>query len=112
MGGFVQVIVGSRGVGAIAFVLYDALNHLLTIGAAGGSHGTYTQRSYVYINAGNIDTFEGVTLHYLDGAHKHAVTHVGGTTEAHRKYWYDQNGNATRRINARQVVASTYGVQN
>ncbi len=91
---------------------YDALNRLLTAQATGGSHGTYTQRSYVYNNAGNIDTFEGVILRYLDGAHKHAVTHVGGTTEAHRKYWYDQNGNATRRINASQVVTLTYGVEN
>ncbi|MEI2689189.1 MAG: RHS repeat-associated core domain-containing protein [Anaerolineae bacterium] len=91
---------------------YDALNRLLTAQAAGGSNGTYTQRSYVYNNAGNIDSFEGVTQHYLDGAHKHAVTHVGGTTEAHRKYWYDNNGNATRRINASQVVTLTYGVEN
>lgn len=85
---------------------------MLTAQATGGSYGTYAQRSYVYNNAGNIDSFEGVTQHYLDGAHKHAVTHVGGTTEAHRKYWYDNNGNATRRINASQVVTLTYGVEN
>ena len=30
--------------------------------------------------------------------HKHAVTHIGGTTAGHQKYWYDANGNATRRI--------------
>jgi len=91
---------------------YDALNRLLTAQAAGGSHGTYAQRSYVYNNAGNIDSFEGVTQHYLDGAHKHAVTHVGGTTEAHRKYWYDQNGNATRRINGSQDITLAYDAEN
>ena len=91
---------------------YDALNRLLSAQVTGGSHGTYAQRSYVYNNAGNIDSFEGVTQHYLDGAHKHAVTHVGGTTEAHRKYWYDQNGNATRRINGSQDISLTYDTEN
>jgi RHS repeat-associated protein len=86
---------------------YDALNRLLTAQASGGSYGTYTLRSYSYTNAGNIDSFEGATLGY-DPAHKHAVTHVNSV----QKYWYDQNGNATRRINGSQDVTLVYDAEN
>jgi YD repeat-containing protein len=37
---------------------------------------------------------------YNDGAHAHAVTHLGGV----QKYWYDENGNQTRR----DVAGTTY----
>ena len=77
---------------------YDALNRLLTAQAAGGSHGVYTVRSYSYNNAGNITSFESAALGYNDAAHKDAVTHVAGA----QRYWYDQNSNATRRINGSQ----------
>ncbi len=87
---------------------YDALNRLLTAQAAGGSNGTYTQRSYVYNDAGNISNFEGAALGYNDAAHKHAVTHVAGA----QRYWYDQNGNATRRINGSQDVTLAYDEEN
>ena len=58
--------------------------------------------------AGNIANFEGAALTYQNGAHKHAVTHVGGV----QKYWYDANGNATRRINGSQDITLTYDAEN
>ena len=87
---------------------YDALNRLLSAQAAGGSNGTYSQRSYVYTSAGNISTFEGAALGYNDAGHKHAVTHVAGV----QRYWYDQNGNATRRVNGSQDVTLAYDAEN
>jgi RHS repeat-associated protein len=87
---------------------YDALNRLLSAQAAGGSYGTYSQRSYVYTSAGSITTFEGAALGYNDAGHKHAVTHVAGV----QRYWYDQNGNATRRVNGSQDVTLAYGAEN
>ncbi|MGB4976087.1 MAG: RHS repeat-associated core domain-containing protein, partial [Anaerolineae bacterium] len=47
-----------------------------------------------------------------NGAHKHAVTHVGGTTAGYQKYWYDQNGNATRRISGSQDITLSYDAEN
>ncbi len=87
---------------------YDALNRLLTAQATGGSNGAYAQRSYVYSNAGNITSFEAAALTYTDASHKHAVTHVGSV----QKYWYDANGNATRRINGAQDITLNYDVEN
>ena len=87
---------------------YDGMNRLLTAAATGGSYGTYPTRSYVYNNAGNITTFEGKTLAYNHTAHKHTVTHVGGV----QQYWYDANGNATRRINGDQDITLAYDHEN
>jgi len=75
---------------------YDTLNRLVTAEVTGGNYGTYPQRSYAYSNAGNITSFEGAAYAYNDAAHKHAVTHVG--TPPQQRYWYDANGNVTRRI--------------
>jgi len=87
---------------------YDALNRLGSAQAAGGSNGTYTQRSYVYTSAGNISSFEGAALGANDAAHKHAVTHVAGA----QRYWYDANGNATRRVNGSQDITLVYDAEN
>ena len=81
---------------------YDYLDRLSTActlngancATSDGSYGVYSQRSYQYNNAGNVTSFEGAAFAYNDAAHKHAVTHVGGV----QRYWYDQDGNATRRI--------------
>ena len=91
---------------------YDALNRLLTAQATGGSYGTYTTRSYVYNNAGSITSFEGTAFYYQDPAHKHAVTHVGGTAAGNQKYWYDANGNSTRRINGSSDITMIYDEEN
>ncbi len=44
---------------------------------------------------------------YLDGNHKHAVTHLGGV----QKYWYDANGNMTQR-NTGTVLDMSYDAEN
>ena len=59
-------------------------------------------------NAGNVTSFEGQAYAYNDVAHKHALTHSGGV----QKYWYDANGNATRRIHDVQDVTLTYDAEN
>ncbi len=38
------------------------------------------------------------TLYYLDPAHAHAATHVGGKLATHRKYTYDANGSMLTRV--------------
>ncbi len=91
---------------------YDGLNRLLTAQATGGSYGTYGQRSYQYGAAGNITSFDGTAFYYQDAAHQHAVTHVGGTAAGNQKYWYDPNGNATRRINGSSDINLTYDAEN
>ncbi len=91
---------------------YDALNRLLTAQATGGSNGAYGQRSYQYSAVGNITNFEGTAFYYQDAAHKHAVTHVGGTAAGNQKYWYDPNGNAWRRINGSSDINLTYDAEN
>ena len=88
---------------------YDTLDRLSTAQASGSTtYGGYTQRSYAYSNAGNITSFEGAALAYNATAHKHAVTHIGGV----QKYWYDANGNATRRVNGSQDITLTYDAEN
>ena len=64
--------------------------------------------NYGYSNAGNITSFEGTAFTYQDSAHKHAVTHLAGA----QKYWYDANGNATRRINFGLDVNYAYDAEN
>jgi RHS repeat-associated protein len=89
---------------------YDPLHPLATAQATGGgpAYGEYPLQSYAYGPAGNIDTFAGAALAYLDPAHPHAVTHVAGT----RRYWYDAAGNVTHRINGAEDVTVTYDAEN
>ena len=85
---------------------YDHLDRLKKAQATGGGgalYGDYTQRYYAYSNAGNVTNFEGASLnltnrYYLDANHKHALTHIDGTAASNQKYWYDDNGNATKRV--------------
>lgn len=73
---------------------YDDLDRLSTATTSGGTGGTYAQKTYSYNNAGNVTSFEGSSFTY-DTTHKHGIKNVGGV----QKYWYDANGNVTRRIN-------------
>ncbi len=88
---------------------YAPLARLQTAQATGGTgYGDYTQRTYAYSPAGNSDSWSGTAFTYQDTAHKHALTHIGGV----QKYWYDANGNATRRISASQDITLTYDPEN
>ncbi len=94
---------------------YDALHRLSTAQASGATgYGGYSQKSYGYDAIGNLTHFESTTQnqYYQDAAHKHAVTHIGGTAPGNQKYWYDQNGNATRRIAGTQDVTLSYDAEN
>jgi YD repeat-containing protein len=84
----------------------DVLDRLKTAVVSGGSGGTYSQKSYSYNAIGNITNFEGTAYYYQDSAHKHAVTHLGGTSSSYQKYWYDANGNQT----TRKVGSNTYNL--
>jgi YD repeat-containing protein len=44
----------------------------------------------------------------MDSAHKHAVTHLGGV----QKYWYDANGNMTKRIVGADTFDLSYDYEN
>ena len=89
---------------------YDFLDRLQTAQATGGGapYGEYAQQSYGYSHAGNLTSFAGATFAYNDAAHPHALTHIGGV----QKYWYDANGNATRRIHDTQDITLTYDAEN
>jgi RHS repeat-associated protein len=89
---------------------YDPLHRLATAQATGGgpAYGEYPQQSYAYGPAGNLDSFAGAQLAYLDPAHPHAVTHVAGT----QLYWYDAAGNVTHRTYDAEDVTVTYDAEN
>jgi len=80
---------------------YDPLHRLKTAQAGGlAGYGGYNQKNYDYDASGNLTHFESATQnqYYQDAAHKHAVTHSSGTAAGNQQYWYDANGNATKRI--------------
>ena len=94
---------------------YDALHRLSTAQASGATgYGGYSQKNYGYNAIGNLTHFESTTQnqYYQDAAHKHAVTHIGGTAPGNQKYWYDANGNATRRISGSQDITLSYDAEN
>ena len=65
--------------------------------------GQYNE-SYQYNAIGNITSKASVTYWYSDTLHKHAATHLGGV----QKYWYDANGNMTRRVEMSGTQRITY----
>jgi len=84
---------------------YDSLNRLTSAYTTGGNAGQYDQ-TYQYDPIGNLVNKAGDCLGYWqedcgvpgDSAphnlKPHAVTHLNGD----QKFWYDANGNMTRRI--------------
>ena len=88
---------------------YDDLDRLISaVTNAAGADQYTTPRNYSYHNTGNIYSFEGVVYQYQDSAHKHAVTHLAGQ----QKYWYDANGNQTKRIVGTNTFDLTYDQEN
>lgn len=71
---------------------YDTLNRLTRAYTSGGNAGQYDE-SYSYNALGNLENKGGVSYTY-SGGKPHAVTHLNSV----QKYWYDANGNMTRRI--------------
>ena len=90
---------------------YDPLDRLLR-GYTNGGTGAYDQ-SFAYNQIGNIDNFAGTGYGYgqpsgiAPGAKPHAVTHLAGV----QKYWYDANGNQTKRISGSTTYTQTYDVE-
>jgi YD repeat-containing protein len=75
--------------------VYDSLNRLTSASASGGSYGNYGIEYYKYSPAsGNLYEKAGVTQWYNDTNHIHGITHLNTV----QKYWYDANGNVTKRI--------------
>jgi RHS repeat-associated protein len=87
---------------------YDFLDRLVTAQASGGSGGTYGPENYTYNTIGNLMSKGGVSYGYNDPAHKHAVTHLGGV----QKYWYDANGNQTKRVIGSDTYDLVYDAEN
>jgi RHS repeat-associated protein len=81
------------------YFTYDSLNRLTNAYTSGGNAGDYNQ-TYAYNALGNFTQKAGLTMGYgqtsgiAANARPHAVTHLGGS----QKFWYDHNGNMTRRI--------------
>jgi len=65
---------------------YDPLDRLVSATGA-------VSESYEYDAIGNLTSKGGVSYGYQDGAHVHAVTHLGGV----ERFAYDINGNMTER---------------
>jgi RHS repeat-associated protein len=82
---------------------YDALNRLMSWNLNG------TTETYIYDpTTGNLDVKAGIDLNYNDKSHKHAVTHMSGI----QKYWYDANGNQTKRILGVDTYDLAYDAEN
>jgi hypothetical protein len=65
-----------------------------------GDEGNYSETYTYKPDTGNLASKAGLSNGYNNIAHTHAVTHLGGA----QKYWYDENGNQTRR----DVGGTTY----
>ncbi len=76
------------------FFTYDNLDRLTGARVEGGTLGLYDPQEYIYDDAGRLSGKDGSTYGYQDPSHTHAVTHVDGF----QLYWFDANGNQTKRI--------------
>jgi RHS repeat-associated protein len=88
------------------YFAYDSLNRLTSAYTSGGNEGQYNE-TYGYDALGNLIDKAGVCMGYWQEAcgvptgasapreiKPHAVTHLNGI----QQFWYDANGNMTRRI--------------
>jgi RHS repeat-associated protein len=79
---------------------YDALDRLTHVWTTNGGEGGY-DRTYEYDQVGNLHYHSGLGYYYqYNGSQPHAVTHMSTTPNGAgtQKYWYDNNGNMTGRI--------------
>ena len=89
---------------------YDSLDRLVGVvpdiaGVPGWTNViSYFTSSYAYDAIGNITNFSGTAYTYDNAAHKHAVTYFG----ADQRYWYDDNGNMTQRVEVSGTQRITY----
>jgi RHS repeat-associated protein len=73
---------------------YDLLNRLISASTTGGAaYGSYNETYTYAADTGNLSGKAGVSYTYEDPGHLHAVTHLDEV----QRYWYDANGNLTRR---------------
>ncbi len=86
---------------------YDQVDRLLSAATNAAGSGQYNE-SYQYNQIGNLTSKAGVTQWYSDTLHKHAVTHLGGV----QKFWYDANGNMTKRIENGITYTQTWDAEN
>ncbi len=95
----------------VQWYTYDSLDRLVwgrtqALGY-GNDHGRYDER-YAYNAIGNVISRTAVTYGYSDTLHLHAATHLNGV----QKYWYDANGNMTRRIEGSVTYTQTWDIEN
>jgi RHS repeat-associated protein len=67
-----------------------------------------TQEGYAYDAIGNILYKTGMGTYAYLGGKPHAVTHINNT----QQYWYDANGNMTRRVENGVVYTQTFDAEN
>ncbi len=90
---------------------YDPLNRLTHARVSGGSAGLY-EEGYAYNEIGNLQRKGEVAYGYHDPAHVHAVTHLTMLLTEEQKYWYDANGNQTRRVVGTDTYDLAYDAEN
>ena len=89
---------------------YDAADRLHTAIASGtlGVDGAYNQETYDYDSQGRLMGLPTMGTYTYSSAHPHAVEKINGS----QKYWYDANGNMTKRVVGANTFNLTYDAEN